>query len=64
LRVRRYVDGEQLDERYMTRDDDAVLGTADAAWAAEITRTGRSFVIVIDDPDGEIPPMRIVGGAS
>jgi hypothetical protein len=63
LRVTRYVDGEVLDVRTLTAHSTDVLGADDAAWAATVAETGRRFTIVIDDPDGDVPPVTLTGGS-
>jgi hypothetical protein len=66
LRVRRYVDGELLDERALTAENvdgpGGALGVVDAEWCAAQVEAGRRYRIVIDDPAGDVGGIVVLEG--
>jgi hypothetical protein len=60
LRIRRYLAGELVDERELTRDQG--LADDDADWAIMASEAGVAWRIVIDDPAGDLPGLVVLQG--
>jgi hypothetical protein len=63
LRVRRYLDGELVDERELVLVDGAgVLAGNDAEWSMMASAAGCRWRIVIDDPAGDVDGVVVLEG--
>jgi hypothetical protein len=62
LRVRRYLDGELVDERELSRGGVYELGEADVEWSMMAMEAGCAWRIVIDDPAGDVPGAVVIEG--
>lgn len=63
LRVRRYLDGELVDETAIFLDDAGSLAELHADWANVARAAGHVYRVVIDDPAGDIPEVVVLEGA-